>query len=771
MYTIEKYISDNILLAKSIVIKISDIPIQINNSLKLKYGIDIPSDKHQWKYFLNLAGMKHFTNNDVYVTVLETNTLELLTKELLDEYTDTKKLLLEKGSSYLDLVLKYPNDIGYIDGCINPVDLEYAINAEDGTILAYNKFLIEDQELYLINAINDYIKLFLDRWYLREYNITDELYLTSLLSVLYSTLPNKIMNIRLSKVFTNEANMFHLEHYFRSNFNLWENVQVLNKKSLWWLYNNLEYLKKHVGKENTLEIILDKIFQANNVGAGKLVLGFKESYLKTNPNLKESIFVPSEPEIVSIPLNDSYILDENTSRSTESLIMSQLTADTVDSNQYGDDDFYIDVFKNKIANKNILLEDTKTLDINSIKLLDVYGLNFLETVMDNWIYKATTNKYNLIKYFTDPNTKASYTLSPKQGFLYLLKMISLLYSTEDNPVIDKYYYNNVVHNSYDKDRLIDNLFTKDDLGEIVDVILDKLPVIDYISNEKKYRSFILETLGLFQLVRVIDSNIETLSLSTDIKAVANRILDRGVIELGPEGTRIDDLLLENGLVIEFIELYDPVRTITELLTVFTEIDIDIYKQFIDFNNNFISIFNKLTSYTTQMIYSSDDAKSLYSKYTAVGVNHVSKGVIRVENASMVPLELNKTHIATLANNFTDRLDGFYIDNDNNITLCETKMDGLAYSYVQHNEIIGEVTTPRVYLEVYNDCIPYYIPNINANANTFEDSDTKGKTKDHDVINTLSEYVIDPVVAYTTDNTSDEPTGSTTEPNLIGEIEI
>ena len=837
MYTLQQYVDDNILLVKSMVIKLTDIGEQINNGLKALFNIDIPSDKHNWKYFLNISGQPHFTNSkNIEINILELDKIRSFNKETLDKYPDTRTALMGFSNYYNELIYKYPNDIAYINGCINPVDIDTAIAAPEGSILTYNTELVEEQELSVIRKLEKYIADYLARWHLKNYMVCDELYMSSMLATLYGALPNKLMNIRLANARSNEAHSFHVEHYFRSNFNLWDDVSVLNKESLWWLYNNLDYIMKNDGKESTTDLILDKIFNTNNVGVGRIMLGFQDATLKKSPKLNESVYNSSTSNIISIKANDSYFVNNNKTRSIQTFIDGQLASKQIESDLFKNDPFYSDIFKEKLNGKNDVLENTKTFDINPIILLDIYGLDLFETIIDTWAHKAFNNNYLALQYFTDPNTNARYTLSPKQGFLVLIKMIAMLYG-DTNTILDNYYYNNIILPSYDKNTLINNLFTKEDLSDIVDIILAEVPNTVFIPTNTKFTSYINSILKLFETVKLIDSNIEDLSISTDIKAIANRLAQRGVIPIS-KGKTIDELLSAEGITINMPGIYDPKLTIAELLLVFTGMNVNIYQKFTDINNHYISIFNKLTSYTTQISYSSDGAKSLYSEYTTMSVNHITTGVITVEAAHGFPLEQEKTIIKGMGNNFKDRLDGFVLSNINNSLVYDVcDISGICEIYTMQKDVIAQVTQPNVYIEVLRNCIPYYSPSVDVESNTFKEEisynwidDTEGLQyadckitglvtieqqqrelvgnvtepniitevlqgcipyyspevvgaandfKDstsgtiiyNNTIKNVSKIDIDPVIAYTGDNTTDQPTGNTTVPNIIAQIDI
>ena len=292
MYTINKYYKDTHLLTNSLRIKFIDSAYAVNIGMRkntawvAKYGMEIvpTEDMRTWKYFLNLSGVKHFTNSDVKIKLLESNETVSLSKEILNIYTYSKDEL-RKNSDYLNnLLYQYPNDYSFIIGCIYPVDIDTAINAKDGTILSYDSNYIESNEYNLISELQEWIQGCYARYNISDYCLTDDLYFGSFLGFLYSKLPNKIVNIRLSKINTNEVHSFHLEHFFRSNLDLWDNVSKLNNETKFWLYRNLDYLTKHIGSEYTFTTIIDKIFEANNIGVGEYLLESKDNIVNSDIN-------------------------------------------------------------------------------------------------------------------------------------------------------------------------------------------------------------------------------------------------------------------------------------------------------------------------------------------------------------------------------------------------------------------------------------------------------------------------------------------------------
>ena len=176
MYSIDKYYKEALLLSNSLVLKIPEIALAMNRGLYRNYGIKVTEDKLSWIYYQNLAGIKHPTNKDIIITYLENNESAPLTKERMLNSPLTRKTLLGAGDKFKELCATYPGEEVYIRGCLYNIDIKTAINAPAGTILGYNKCLVETQEYSFIPELQEYIYNFLSRWHIREYTLTDDLY-------------------------------------------------------------------------------------------------------------------------------------------------------------------------------------------------------------------------------------------------------------------------------------------------------------------------------------------------------------------------------------------------------------------------------------------------------------------------------------------------------------------------------------------------------------------------------------------------------------------
>ena len=181
------FIKKILLFSKSIVFKLDILPDMINTNLVNNgYSIDY-YDKSTWKYYLNISGEKHISNKSVIIKLIETGEEVELTKSLFETYKYTKQELLKFESYYDELVTKYPTEIDYIKGCLNPVDINLAIDAEEGKVLSYNSYFLETNETNIISQLEEYLVKILYRWKIDAYAKYEDLYPASNLVCTAST--------------------------------------------------------------------------------------------------------------------------------------------------------------------------------------------------------------------------------------------------------------------------------------------------------------------------------------------------------------------------------------------------------------------------------------------------------------------------------------------------------------------------------------------------------------------------------------------------------
>ena len=728
MYSINDYIKHTIMFSNSIVVKSLGAAIAINKTVMNLTFTTIPQDKTTWRYFMNISGKKHPTNNDVMVYIIETGKKELLTKEILDKYPVTKKELLNNESYYDDLINEYPKDRLYIHGCLYPVDMKTAIAAPEGTILAYNPKYVEDAEYSLIKELNSFTTNYFKRWYIKEYTIVDELYIAGVLANLFAILPSKIMNIRLSKIMTPEVHSFHMEHFFRSTLDLWEPAQVLTPASRMWLYKNLRYLKNNIGKNSTLNTIIEKIFNANAMGLGSYNIRVNDVAYnldsRTNDPKKipisEPIFTRPSNVLSGIKLNNYYAADNNKTIDTDTVInleLNSLKIDKLNNEPTDRDKFIINNAVKDINNTVYDKQDTKIIELSSSKLFKMYGSDIYKVILDHWVYFTQNNVVEYTIEYVDPNTNSIYTVNPRIALLIMLKY--LVYVT-GNPKLKltKLFYNYVLNP--DSDIIYEILYKLKEDG-LTDVMFNQLVSLypnanRYISGTRETCEYIKSSIDFYTACWYADANSSSISVSANIKHLLQLATIYGTYDLTdkPDGETIDELLLKEGIEIDVTMDYDVVGAIQALFKAAVLIDVDSQSEMDSSIELYMELLNKLTSYTVQTINSKTEEEKIFVYYNNTDVYRTYRGVIQAKDGLMVPYDTSYVPIKSYANSFVDAINSEIIDVEiPEIATAEWPIRGYMInintwlSQVDHMLAIEVHDYPVVDvddLEFYNDCI-------------------------------------------------------------------
>ena len=687
MSSMQDYIKQTMLFSNSLVIKLNDLAIAINKGLILKYHDPsyVSSDPREWKYYLNISGKRHISNSDVKIKVIETNTLHSLNPSLLEKHPYTKKELLKNTDYYNTLIAEYPDDELYIKGCLYPVDIDTALNAEDGTILAYNPTFVEPNEYSLIRELEDWVKSYIVRWHVKAYMLADDLYIPSVLAVLYANIPNKIMNIRMDKIYTNEVHSFHMQEFFNSHLELWENISILKPHTKMWLYNNLKYLIKHTGKEETFRLIIDKVFEENSIGVGEYKLRVPDQIEydpdKRNPSdVSRTTFENQDQLAITKSLNSYYNIKENTEVSIETLVNMEINSleFLTELNMEHKYEYIVKRVKETVNKQFMDNQKTKVLDIAINDIFKRYGLDLFNIIIDHWAlfvfkdkYSSTVefnpnetigySKYNknriepLIDY-TDPNNNVTYSITPRTGLIMLFKLLKLLTGNKDMKL--KNYKLSCV---LDPDpTVLDTMYSKMYKDGYTDILIPEFKknypsVFRTINVPEDFKEFILEVIGFYSYIWTIDCNSESIFTSFSIKDLFRYTMLKNEFYFTDieEGEDIDKLLKDANVEYNISGSDDIVSSIQAIILAFTGIQVDEYMDIRAILYHAKEILNKLTSYTVHVVTEVNDNKSYKIMYNNTGVLRTKNGLIATSEAELVPCEPEHTLIEARALNWIE----------------------------------------------------------------------------------------------------------------------
>lgn len=756
MYSIDKFYQNALLLSNSLTFKIPEIGIAMNRAIQAEYpDYYISDDKRTWKYYRNLAGIPHETNSAIYITAIEDGSRILLTADNMVKYPTTRKLLSTFKGKFNELCRQYPRDNVYIRGCLNPINIDYSINMPEGTILYYNKDYVEDNEFELMADLEDYIKNFLHRWNIKEYLLTDELYTASLIGVLTASLPNKIINIRNNYSLTSQVNSFHLEHFFRSHLELWDQVKILNNESKFWLYKNLQYMLKHIGKEKTFRLLIDKVLQANNIGIGTydLILPDLNTNKINNRDPNVPAFRKENNELYTVKLNESYKIEEGFNSSVPEIVQRELDVlssiffnineNSVEYNKNSErDKFIIDNVSKDVYKNNINYQKTKILDMSSLKILNLKGIEPYELAMNYWGFLAFQDKFTFNVEYIDANVEdkeaistlsvtddsdlvlaasVPYTVNYKIAFLMMLKILFKATGQLDKKITRIHLHNIVNPNMDTINKSISRLWDDGGISEsIIRKVLNYVPTIpSTFTSIEEFTNYMLGVYDYSIKSWIADANSENAIVQANMKLFNTLNIMPQDIVLSETPKTIDEILLENGVDYILPKSFNLNSSFKGIFKRFVGIDITSRNDILDNLETYKKLVDKLTSYTLQVIDSQslEDEEQIY--YNAGGPGLFTNiPLMTITGAKLFPLEQDIPWIKAYSTDI--------IDNTTNLNLSYP----VSLIFSCHKPIWGHASTIIVEKEnetyvTYSD-LPtiaadvIHVPNINEAECRFKD---------------------------------------------------
>lgn len=393
---IQSYLTENFNLVSSIVVKSSMVANSINNWVYANTGImPDPESPETWKYYQNLAG--NYTPYDpmIYIYSLDTGEQMEFTIENLNNSPVTQQNYYPGSFFFSQLINQYPLQQDLILSIIYPVDIETAISAEDGTILAYNQSLVEENEYTLMSDLNTWSVGFHVRWNVLAFSISDEYYPAAQKGVYYVSLVNKLINLRSLRCHTIEVHSFHVTQYLASHNGLSEYIPYLTLSQRLYLYRNINHFRRHSGFKNIFTDLIELLATPNNV----LIAALNIHKTNTMNN--------------GLPVSNFYL--ENLSNIENALISNVFSlSDTLDLEAplETNNEYYIEKNLNTITDiTQYTLEnqyDTKIIYSNNLIIGNPFNFTLEQTIFNELIYIAYFNelKYNTPQgnYYTNFNT-------------------------------------------------------------------------------------------------------------------------------------------------------------------------------------------------------------------------------------------------------------------------------------------------------------------------------------------------------------------------------
>jgi len=472
----EIYRDEVLALTRSLVIKNNYVAEAINASLKaINYQV-FDEDPTTWKYYLNLNGQYH--KSDTLMTVRSMDTREIIdfTKENLRLHRATAREYKPGSVYYNNLVSRYPTQADLINGIISPVPLQTAIDAQDGDILYFDAQYVESNEDTFKEDLEDWVKSFNIRWFNEQFLLLDDLYLPTFIGLLYLNIPNAIEIIRLRNCKTNKVHSFHIRQYLASHNRLDAYIPYLNKEQQLYLYRNIEFIKRNVGKQYIWERLVNRLLTKRGIP----LMGYTlEQNLEKMP---EELY--PEVELVKHDINSSIVQPGYDKITVDQLLTREYTlARDNPSVQYDTEQTLVD----KVKSDQFSTLPTKVLDSEVVDRGNS-NIKTLEQVLFNqWIHLAATNRYRAYINVVNPATGDYLSLTVKDALILSLYAYGKTRGLETDriPTLVAYEVLRSPLPSFNElASIVDPKYVPDGM---IQAIMDRItPMTEYISTEKFY---------------------------------------------------------------------------------------------------------------------------------------------------------------------------------------------------------------------------------------------------------------------------------------------
>lgn len=586
------YRRDIISLAKSLVIKHHDIAVMTNKGLA-RQGFPVSEENpKRWKYYLHLNGQYHETDQIIYIRSIDTLETIPFTKESLLTHRATKREYLPGGRFHERILSDYPNMTTLIRGILNPVSIDEAVDAEDGTILGFNEDLVETNEYYLIRDLQHWLYGYVARWYNTQYNLVDNLYLPMYLGQLYLHLVPTIERLRFARVNTREAHSFHVREYLASNGGLDRYLPYLTKEQTLWLYRNIRYVQNNVGKQQTFKTLVDEILTKRNIP----LQGYHITHDYTEMNAGEALY--PDVYMTKDPINVDYI-QSGVERETIRTVLSRQSAiarDNLDFIQVADTDI-----TQRSSRSRGSRYPTKVLESEIVDKTNSSVRSLNSVLLHEWLHLVYAERYTGFITFNHPVSSELLTVSIKDAFIIALYCTLKLNEQETGVIPNLFAYDVLRIPLPTYEELESKLHTQYLPTGFIEAVQDRItPLGSFITPDEFYDACYRlhqEYLRLWELYSFQEHYMTRGYAEQLVKMHFMHVNCR----LTEEGLTFDDWITEKGYQLRDLTIQDYGEIFNECVQRSTGANIRDRRSLSEIQRSLLSLMGELSSYGVHYI--------------------------------------------------------------------------------------------------------------------------------------------------------------------------
>ena len=662
---VTEYLDNAFLFIQTLVFKLSDLASLANEEVVQKYGVDAVDLQHPetWKYYLNISGEYHPT--DTLMRVVSIDTLQEIdfTKENLAIHTATASAYSFGTRDYYALIAKYPTQVRLINGIVNPCDKTKAMEAEDGTILAYRKDLIEANEHTLLQSLEMVIKNMLFRWYNQQFNISSPLYASTFLTQLYMQLVPKFLNLRWERCHTNEVHSFHVRMFLSSHRETDRYLAYLTKEQALWLYRNIRYIERNSGRAEQFHTLIEHLLTKRQIPIGGYSIRHIDEFESYQPK------VVARLDLLNADVNafrdDVQEVIEVYNRE---LLMEPGNAEYLEQHQ--------EESINLLRRSASTAIQTKVLHSSMIDLTNAVPETYEDVAIREWCHLSNMGIYDAYVSFKDPKTSIVYSVTAEDAFIYLY-YISLMHDGYTVTQIPNYL--NLRQRRHPKPSVEDLLSVTDrvkfDLTAIAQDLIANQPAILPCHSVSSFNTLITSIYQECYRHWFLISSIEDYYERAQVDNMTNMLFETKRTVLNFEASTIDAWLFSKNLPTYDYSRDEAEALISAIYQAATGVKDDAYARLSNIQKAMISLMTELSSYSIQITSEINEDGLLLINWPAVRLGNLTQSQ---SDTRYIESEVLIDSLGGAVANHTDLTtnlgDGAFIDAESKHSILAIKID-------------------------------------------------------------------------------------------------
>jgi len=429
----DEYVRDTLSLARTLVIKIEAVALRENSVLEAA-GFPVLEDRKTWRYYMNLNGDYHPTDEEMWINSIDTGEAIIFNKENLAFHIATLREYSKGGYWFNRLADTYPGQAELIKGILRPIPYETTLTAENYKILSYNKKLVLWNEDQLIPGLQRFITGFVPQLFNHEYIHTDNLMLpVTGVMTLYQGVIMAISTMRHEAIGTRHAHDFYIWARIDSYGDFSKYKESLSQEQTMWLYNNIAWLDNNPGAQYTFELMLENLLTKASIPLARYDL-----VNNTETQLEDLTPTPLYRKL-NLNLQDSYGLTPDYINTQQLILKEQ----TLAKDNYVQSAIWHDHALRKGTYSLYSELPTKVLESKMMDYTNRHLHTKMSVTFNNWIYLAGKGYYNGKILVRDPKSGKDIRLAVGDAY-YLWRHLMDIARGRPQTYIAPAYYQHVL---------------------------------------------------------------------------------------------------------------------------------------------------------------------------------------------------------------------------------------------------------------------------------------------------------------------------------------